>query len=171
MNLYCKSLCNGMATYILIDTVKFIYIGGNMGFLEAYKSFWRNYVNFSGRASRSAYWYVVLWNVIIFVILYALAFIFGISAIMEAAMGGTGMAGGGGAIVLVIILWLYLLAALLPTISLMVRRLHDSGKSGFFVLLSLIPFAGGIIMLIFMCLESDGPNQYGDGDIDSKFDF
>ncbi|EAD2918928.1 DUF805 domain-containing protein, partial [Listeria monocytogenes] len=48
MNLYCKSLCNGMATYILIDTVKFIYIGGNMGFLEAYKSFWRNYVNFSG---------------------------------------------------------------------------------------------------------------------------
>ncbi|MBC8831010.1 DUF805 domain-containing protein, partial [Escherichia coli] len=79
-------------------------------------------------------------------ILYALAFIFGISAIMEAAMGGTGMAGGGGAIVLVIILWLYLLAALLPTISLMVRRLHDSGKSGFFVLLSLIPFAGGIIM-------------------------
>lgn len=169
MNLYCKSLCNGMATYILIDTVKFIYIGGNMGFLEAYKSFWRNYVNFSGRAPRSAYWYVVLWNVIIFVILYALAFIFGISAIMEAAMGGTGMAGG--AIVLVIILWLYLLAALLPTISLMVRRLHDSGKSGFFVLLSLIPFAGGIIMLIFMCLESDGPNQYGDGDIDSKFDF
>lgn len=67
-----------------------------MGFLEAYKSFWRNYVNFSGRAPRSAYWYVVLWNVIIFVILYALAFIFGISAIMEAAMGGTGMAGGGG---------------------------------------------------------------------------
>lgn len=50
MNLYCKSLCNGMATYTLIDTVKFIYIGGNMGFLEAYKSFWRNYVNFSGRA-------------------------------------------------------------------------------------------------------------------------
>lgn len=44
-----------------------------MGFLEAYKSFWRNYVNFSGRAPRSAYWYVVLWNVIIFVILYALA--------------------------------------------------------------------------------------------------
>ncbi|MCB2554726.1 DUF805 domain-containing protein, partial [Listeria monocytogenes] len=78
-----------------------------MGFLDAYKSFWRNYVNFSGRATRSAYWYVVLWNVIIFVILYALAFIFGISANMEAAMGGTGMAGGGGAIVLVIILWLY----------------------------------------------------------------
>lgn len=75
MNLYCNCLCNGMATYILIDTVKFIYIGGNMGFLEAYKSFWRNYVNFSGRAPRSAYWYVVLWNVIIFVILYALAFI------------------------------------------------------------------------------------------------
>ncbi len=73
--------------YNLKVIIKYTYTGGNMGFLEAYKSFWRNYVNFSGRAPRSAYWYVVLWNMIIFVILYALAFIFGISAIMEAAMG------------------------------------------------------------------------------------
>ncbi|EFR94847.1 conserved hypothetical protein, partial [Listeria innocua FSL J1-023] len=48
-----------------------------MGFLEAYKSFWKNYVNFSGRAPRSAYWYVVLWNVIIFAVLYFLALVFG----------------------------------------------------------------------------------------------
>lgn len=139
-----------------------------MGFLEAYKSFWKNYVNFSGRASRSAYWYVVLWNAIIIGILYILAIIIGISALMEGSMGGTGMVGGGGALFILIILWLYLLAVLIPTISITVRRLHDSGKSGFFAFLDLIPFVGGIIILVFMCLESDGPNQYGDDN--SQFD-
>ncbi|EAE2473811.1 DUF805 domain-containing protein [Listeria innocua] len=139
-----------------------------MGFLEAYKSFWKNYVNFSGRAPRSAYWYVVLWNVIIFAVLYFLAFVFGISIFMESALGGTGIASSGGALFMMVLVLLYLLAVLLPTISLMVRRLHDSGKSGLYLLLDLIPFVGSIIMLVFMCLESDGPNQYGD--LDSGFD-
>ncbi|EDO1127834.1 DUF805 domain-containing protein [Listeria innocua] len=139
-----------------------------MGFLEAYKSFWKNYVNFSGRAPRSAYWYVVVWNVIIFAVLYFLAFVFGISIFMESALGGTGIASSGGALFMMVLVWLYLLAVLLPTISLMVRRLHDSGKSGLYLLLDLIPFVGSIIMLVFMCLESDGPNQYGD--LDSEFD-
>ncbi|MBC1374989.1 DUF805 domain-containing protein [Listeria farberi] len=139
-----------------------------MGFLEAYKSFWKNYVNFSGRAPRSAYWLVVLWNTIIFAVLYFLALIFGISIFMESALGGTGIASSGGALFMMVLVWLYLLAILLPTISLMVRRLHDAGKSGLFVLFNLIPFVGGIIMLVFMCLESDGPNQYGD--LDSEFD-
>ncbi|EAD5680884.1 DUF805 domain-containing protein [Listeria innocua] len=139
-----------------------------MGFLEAYKSFWKNYVNFSGRSPRSAYWYVVVWNVIIFAVLYFLAFVFGISIFMESALGGTGIASSGGALFMMVLVWLYLLAILLPTISLMVRRLHDSGKSGLYLLLDLIPFVGSIIMLVFMCLESDGPNQYGD--LDSEFD-
>ncbi|EAH4449104.1 DUF805 domain-containing protein [Listeria innocua] len=139
-----------------------------MGFLEAYKSFWKNYVNFSGRAPRSAYWYVVLWNVIIFAVLYFLAFVFGISIFMESALGGTGIASSGGALFMMVLVLLYLLAVLLPTISLMVRRLHDSGKSGLYLLLDLIPFVGSVIMLVFMCLESDGPNQYGD--LDSEFD-
>ncbi|MBC2107652.1 DUF805 domain-containing protein [Listeria innocua] len=139
-----------------------------MGFLEAYKSFWKNYVNFSGRAPRSAYWYVVVWNVIIFAVLYFLALIFGISIFMESALGGTGITSSGGALFMIVLVWLYLLAILLPTISLMVRRLHDSGKSGLYLLLDLIPFVGSIIMLVFMCLESDGPNQYGD--LDSEFD-
>lgn len=129
-----------------------------MGFLEVYKLFWRNYVNFSGRVLRLVYWYVVFWNVIIFVIFYVLVFIFGILVIMEVVMGGMGMVGGGGVIVLVIILWLYLLVVLFLIISLMVWCLYDFGKSGFFVFLSFILFVGGIIMLIFMCFESDGLN-------------
>ncbi|EFR94822.1 conserved hypothetical protein, partial [Listeria innocua FSL J1-023] len=79
-----------------------------------------------------------------------------------------GIASSGGALFMMVLVWLYLLAILLPTISLMVRRLHDSGKSGLYLLLDLIPFVGGIIVLVFMCLESDGPNQYGD--LDSEFD-
>ncbi|MBC1586387.1 DUF805 domain-containing protein [Listeria seeligeri] len=139
-----------------------------MGFLEAYKSFWKNYVNFSGRASRSAYWYATLWNVVIVIVLYVLAFMFGISLVMEKVMAGYGIVGLGSAVFILFVLWLFMLAILLPTISLTVRRLHDSGKSGFFAFLNFIPFVGGIIILVFMCLESDGPNQYGDGD--SEFD-
>ncbi|MBC1567816.1 DUF805 domain-containing protein [Listeria sp. FSL L7-0233] len=130
-----------------------------MGFLEAYKSFWKNYVNFNGRAPGSAYWYVWVWNVIIIGGLYLLAGIFGMSMMVE----GGSLAGGGMAIFILIVMGLYSLAALLPTLSLIVRRLHDTGKSGFFIFLGLIPFVGSLIIIIFMCLSSDGPNQYGEG--------
>jgi uncharacterized membrane protein YhaH (DUF805 family) len=57
---------------------------------------------------------------------------------------------------------LYLLAMLVPTIAVIVRRFHDQDKSGWFTLLGLIPSAGGVILLVFMCLEGTlGPNQYG----------
>lgn len=133
-----------------------------MRFLEAYKSFWKNYFNFEGRASRSAYWYVVLWNGMIFAVLYFLSFILGISGFFGSLLGGTGLASNIAAVIVLVLLFLYMLAVIVPTISLMVRRLHDSGKSGFFFFLDFIPFVGGLIMLIFMCLESDGSNQYGD---------
>ncbi|MBC2015024.1 DUF805 domain-containing protein [Listeria welshimeri] len=133
-----------------------------MGFLEAYKSFWKNYFNFEGRASRSAYWYVVLWNGMIFAVLYFLSFILGISGFFGSLLGGTGLASNIAAVIVLVLLFLYMLAVIVPTISLMVRRLHDSGKSSFFFFLDFIPFVGGLIMLIFMCLESDGSNQYGD---------
>ncbi|MBF2554688.1 DUF805 domain-containing protein [Listeria marthii] len=129
-----------------------------MGFLEAYKSFWKNYVNFSGRAPGSAYWYVWVWNTAICVGFYLLASTFGVSI-----MGGGGsLAGGVTALFFVIVMWLYSAAIILPTLSLIVRRLHDTGKSGFFIFLGLIPVVGSIIILIFMSLESDGPNRYGD---------
>ncbi|MBC6179052.1 DUF805 domain-containing protein, partial [Listeria welshimeri] len=89
-----------------------------MGFLEAYKSFWKNYVNFSGRASRSAYWYATLWNVIIVIVLYVLAFMFGLSLVMEKVMAGYGIVGLGSAVFILFVLWLFMLAILLPTISL-----------------------------------------------------
>jgi uncharacterized membrane protein YhaH (DUF805 family) len=57
---------------------------------------------------------------------------------------------------------LYILATIIPSLAITVRRLHDTGKSGWMILLCLIPKVGGIILLAFMVLDSDpGPNQYG----------
>jgi uncharacterized membrane protein YhaH (DUF805 family) len=57
---------------------------------------------------------------------------------------------------------LYILVSILPSLTVTVRRLHDTGKSGWMILLCLIPIIGGIILLVFLVLDSDPePNQYG----------
>ncbi|EUJ29076.1 DUF805 domain-containing protein [Listeria cornellensis] len=131
-----------------------------MGFLEAYKSFWKNYVNFSGRSSRSAYWYVVLWNAIIISIFYVLILVFTVftaatSSVSDATGDFAFIMTSGSTLLILLLLFLYELATFIPLLALTIRRLHDSNKSGWFVLLSLIPFVGSIIMIIFMCLPSE----------------
>ncbi len=62
----------------------------------------------------------------------------------------------------VFLLVIYSLAAFIPSIAVQVRRFHDQDKSGWFVLLGLIPYLGGLILIIFMCLEGTrGPNRFG----------
>lgn len=131
-----------------------------MGFLEAYKSFWKNYVNFSGRSSRSAYWYVVLWNAIIISIFYVLLLVFTVftaatSSVSDATGDFAFIMTSGSTLLILLLLFLYELATFIPLLALTIRRLHDSNKSGWFVLLSLIPFVGSIILIIFMCLPSE----------------
>ncbi|WP_088810466.1 MULTISPECIES: DUF805 domain-containing protein [Listeria] len=130
-----------------------------MGFLEAYKAYWKNYVNFSGRSTRSEYWYTILWNAIIMAIFWILMLIVGLSSATAAA--GTAYPGevfgamyAGPMLFVVVLVWLFGIANIIPGISLMIRRFHDIGKSGWFVLLGLIPFVGSIIILVFMCLPS-----------------
>lgn len=109
---------------------------------------WKKYADFSGRARRKEYWMFVLGLVIIAIVL----------SIVEGILGLSGMVGGvyGPATTLL------LLAAIVPSIAVQVRRFHDQDKSGWFVLLGLIPILGGLIVLVFMCLEGTaGPNQYG----------
>ncbi len=56
----------------------------------------------------------------------------------------------------------YQLAGLLPGLGVAVRRLHDTGRSGWMILIGLIPFVGAIALFVFMCLDSQpGPNEYG----------
>jgi uncharacterized membrane protein YhaH (DUF805 family) len=115
----------------------------------------RKYADFSGRARRAEYWMFALFNVLISLGIMALA----VAAIL--LMGRTN--GNGGAVFLIVApFWLYSLAMIIPSLAVSVRRLHDTGRSGWFLLLHFIPFVGPIIVLVFNCSDSQpGPNLYG----------
>ncbi|MEB4783404.1 DUF805 domain-containing protein [Paenibacillus jamilae] len=100
----------------------------------------KNYVGFQGRARRTEYWMFVLFSVIA-------SFIVGL---IDGLLGLTP-----------ILTLIYSLAVLLPSLGVLARRLHDTGKSGWWILIALVPF-GGIVLLVFACLDSQpGDNKYG----------
>lgn len=107
----------------------------------------QRYADFSGRSRRMEYWMFTLGIVIVAVVL----------GIVEGILGLSGMVGPYGPITI-----LFLLAIFIPALAVQVRRFHDQDKSGWFVLLGLIPFIGGIIVLVFMCLPGTvGSNRFG----------
>ncbi|HGN1291425.1 DUF805 domain-containing protein [Proteus mirabilis] len=119
-------------------------------YLEVIKN---NYANFSGRARRKEYWMFIVVNTIILAVLYGIMF----SSIdsYTGEMSGTGFA-------TLIIIGIYSLATIIPNIAVTVRRFHDQDRSGWMVLLSFIPFVGGLILFIFMCLDGTrGENRFG----------
>lgn len=107
---------------------------------EAFSKFWKTW-SVEGRASRSEFWWVLLANSLV---CFALGVVGGIIG------ADTALAG------------IYQLAACIPGICLSVRRLHDVGKSGWFVLIGLVPIVGGLILLYFSVQPSEGSNQYGE---------
>lgn len=114
----------------------------------------KNYVGFQGRARRKEYWMFFLFHTIISIILYLPVFI------TSPTFNDGGISDE--FILFTILYFLYLLAVFLPVLAVTVRRLHDSGKSGWWYLIALVPYAGGIVLLVFMCLDSDvGHNNYG----------
>ncbi|MBM3659054.1 MAG: DUF805 domain-containing protein [Actinobacteria bacterium] len=107
------------------------------------------YAQFQGRANRPEYWWYALANFILFIALYVVALVFGQVA---DALGVI-------AVIVIIGAWLGLL---IPTLAVAVRRLHDSDKSGWFLLFYFVPCVGGIIVLIFLVTAgTPGPNRYG----------
>jgi len=114
----------------------------------AIKTCFKKYATFEGRASRSEYWYFVLFNNLIIFSSLALAFVFNHDIVSP---------------ILCIIALLYMLVAILPGLAVSVRRLHDIGKSGAYFFISFIPYIGGFILLYFFCKASeDGKNMYGE---------
>lgn len=107
-----------------------------------------NYCNFNGRASRSEFWWFELFVVILgFIITMANSFLF--IATHSTVIG-------------MVLLYGVNLALLLPSIGLNVRRLHDIGKSGWYIFLSFIPLVGAIILIVWYCKDSQPmPNEYG----------
>jgi uncharacterized membrane protein YhaH (DUF805 family) len=117
----------------------------------AVKRFFKKYATFSGRASRSEYWWWTLVSVGVSIILNIL-----ISAGSTTIDGTTaGPAARLGTFLLVI----WGLGTIVPSLALTVRRLHDSNKSGWLLLLGLIPFAGAIILFVFAVLGPDPAGQ------------
>jgi uncharacterized membrane protein YhaH (DUF805 family) len=116
----------------------------------------KRYADFSGRSRRKEYWMFALLQVIVVVLYFILAGAFGATARPD-SVGGAASFG-----IVSIVLLLYCLAIIIPSIAVQVRRFHDQDKSGWMVLLGLIPGIGGIIVLVFMCLEGTrGPNRFG----------
>lgn len=112
-------------------------------YVEAFKK----YAEFNGRSRREEYWMFVLFNFLFAIIAIVLDNVFGL------AMRNIGY----GPIYI-----LYALATLIPGLALTVRRLHDTGKSGWMVLISLIPLIGSIWLLVLLATEGESKeNQYG----------
>jgi len=111
-----------------------------MNFGQAIASGFSNYVNFSDRAVRSEFWWWALFVTIVAIVTF----------LIDAAMGVR------------VIYPIWLLATILPSLALQVRRLHDLDKSGWFILLNFIPLVGAIILLVWYCTKgTPGPNRFG----------
>ena len=114
--------------------------------IEAYKKFWKGYVDFEGRSTRSDYWFAYLANMLTVVAFYVLLAVFG------------GIAGATDSsflavisLILLLIFFAYGIAAVLPCIAIAVRRLRDAGYHWAYIFIPLIPFVGIFILIFLLC--------------------
>lgn len=117
----------------------------------------RRYADFSGRSRRKEYWMFVLGSIILYAIV-------GVIFFALAAVGGQGADDSldAGGIIAILLVAAVALGLFIPTLAVQVRRFHDQDRSGWMVLLGLIPYVGGIVVLVFMCLEGTrGENRFG----------
>jgi uncharacterized membrane protein YhaH (DUF805 family) len=106
----------------------------------------KNYADFSGRARRKEYWLFTLYNIIIFVALVTLGALVGFP---------------GGAEGVFVFVAFYMVGVLIPALAVSVRRLHDTGRSGWWFLLYFVPF-GAIVVLVFLVQDSNpASNKFG----------
>jgi uncharacterized membrane protein YhaH (DUF805 family) len=117
-----------------------------MSFTEAIQTCFHKYVGFSGRARRSEYWWFALFALLVSIVATSLDAVFG-------TMDGDTNAG--------VIAGIASLALLLPSIAVAIRRLHDTSRSGWWILIGLIPIVGWIVLLVFYLQSSRGDNSYG----------
>jgi uncharacterized membrane protein YhaH (DUF805 family) len=108
----------------------------------------KRYAEFSGRSQRKEYWMFTLGVIIAEVVIMIVEGILGINRMVGGIYGP--------------ILSLFVLALIIPSLAVSIRRLHDIDKSGWFLLLAFIPLIGSIILLVFFCTNgTSGPNRFG----------
>ncbi len=117
---------------------------------------YRRYADFEGRSRRKEYWMFQLLQIIVLTLVIGLMFAGGM------AMTDMGEAPGALFWLGVVLLVIYGLGSIIPAIAVQVRRFHDQDKSGWMCLLGFIPYVGGIIIIVFMCLDGTrGSNRFG----------
>lgn len=107
----------------------------------------QRYADFNGRSCRKEYWMFVVFNLIVGLGL----------GIVTAILAPIGLWFVG-----IALIGLWVIAIFIPSLAVQVRRFHDQDKSGWFVLIGLVPYVGGLVVLVFMCLEGTrGENRFG----------
>ena len=113
----------------------------------------KKYAEFSGRARRSEYWLFTL-----FIILVEIAYVILVSAIGGGTRGDMNPIG----MVLTGLYGLFILGIIVPSLAVSFRRLHDTDRSAWWLLIALLPFIGGLVLLVFYLLPgTNGPNKFG----------
>ena len=109
--------------------------------MNGYLATLKKYADFSGRARRTEYWLFVLFSMVIAMVL----------GVVDYVLGSPGIVG-----------LLFALAILIPGIAVAVRRLHDTDRSGWWLLIAFVPIVGTIVLLVFLLLDSNsGENRFG----------
>ncbi len=112
--------------------------------MEWFLKCFNQYADFSGRARRSEYWFFYLFNLLILIGILFIGFAMNSQVVMS-------------------LYFLYVIAIIIPNLSVTVRRLHDTGNSGWMLLISLIPLIGPIWLFVLMVTDSQpGENKWGD---------
>lgn len=114
---------------------------------------WRLYADFAGRSQRTEYF---LYAIVLYSVIALLALLAGFFS------PGGFSSGNGMATIALVVMILIVIASIIPSWAVTIRRLHDQGRSGWFALLAFIPYIGGLILLVFAFLPgTPGENEYG----------
>ncbi|MFI6782671.1 DUF805 domain-containing protein [Micromonospora sp. NPDC050276] len=119
-----------------------------MSFIAAIKSVFSQYVGFTGRARRSEYWWFFLFTILVSIV----------TAALDSALGLNFVDGSSSGLIGTIVS----LALLLPGLAVAVRRLHDTDRTGWWLLIALVPIVGAIVLIVFFVQGgTPGPNRFG----------
>ncbi|MDG6142730.1 DUF805 domain-containing protein [Lactococcus formosensis] len=117
--------------------------------LEAYKNFWKKYVDFEGRTTRSDWWWVTLCNFIIFLLLL-IPIMFSFINVLATPINYYPVCG----VIFALLAVIYLLAILVPSIAMYVRRLRDADFHWALIFISFIPYVGGVVLFVLLQMPS-----------------
>ena len=116
--------------------------------IEAYKKFWKGYVDFTGRSTSSDYWFAYSAHVLIFFVSYLLLAMFQRMAVDELSLLTN-------EVIFLLIFFAYGIATVLPGIAITVRRLRDAGCNWLYIFIPLIPFVGIFILIFLLCQPTE----------------